>query len=1077
MINLVGRQIENYRIDSLLGEGGMGAVYKAFDLNLARAVAVKVMHPQFAKQPEFQQRFLQEAQAAARLGDHPSIVNIYDYGYELNLSYMIMEFVPGASLGTYIKHVQDNNQVVKLSETLYTIAQVADALAYAHRQGVIHRDIKPDNVLLKPVDQIDKQGSLPVRAIVTDFGLAKLLEGGVQTRTGTFMGTLPYMSPEQCLGRDLDGRSDLYSVGIMLYQLATGQLPFDIKSPTDAVMKHINEEPPSPQQIRPGVPATVAAVIERSIAKRPGDRYQNGKEMADDLRRAAAGLTDADVTQFAPAQNVVSLVTQLIPAQSIAEPSRMGYDLTALPGQARVLVAKKGEAPQAHNLDQKRYTIGRAGTNDIVLPVEGVSREHARLEQSPGGGWTIVDTGSTNGTFLENSRLLPDLPEAWEPGQTVRIGPYFLRLEQAQGRAPIGPTAAGRSFAATAMAVGEIGGTQVNSNSGRLSLVVQPTNVEVTPGGRADLQIELLNQGMTVDHFQVAMQKLPPEWVTISQESIQLMPGANGAMSATIQPPMDSSATAGPHPYRLVIRSSSDASESATVDGQVTVQPFTRFTTDMRPKRLSNGGVCRVLIRNEGNAESDFSVTGRDPAEAIQFDGQQGRLRLGPGQRGTADLNLKAKERPFFGRSKNLPFEVLVGTKASDRRQLAGQLDVKPVIPSWLVPLLIALGLILCIASAGLFTFWNGRNNEATRTAEAATDVFLAAVQTEEAQGTAAADATAQFEGASAVTATSQALTAEAEGDDDEDGLSNQSEAELGTDPDNPDTDGDGLNDGQEVNQHGTNPKQQDTDGDTLLDGDEVNTHKTSPTNPDTDGEGLTDGVEVVAGGDPLQLPTATQPPTATATGTPEPTATPTASLTPSPTFTPTPVTVQLPAEADRYWPAGNRPLLLILCLDGQPCPTATPLPTFGETGELILSKNATEICPLAFICSDGLVAIRFDVTAVPPSADIQQAFLFLSLTSGVGPNAEVKVGLATDDWTEDSQGRPVCNFDDSVSSEVSLTPGEYSWNLTDLVRSQHLNPADNHGFCLIIEDDSTRTFSSREGPNNLQPHLNVIYK
>ncbi|HCB48540.1 MAG TPA: protein kinase, partial [Chloroflexi bacterium] len=144
MINLVGRQIENYRIDSLLGEGGMGAVYRAHDLNLARPVALKVMHPHFARQPEFQRRFLQEAQAAARLGDHPSIVNIYNYGHQPNLSYMVMEFVPGASLGTYIKHVQENNQVVKLSETLHTLAQVADALAYAHRQGVIHRDIKPD---------------------------------------------------------------------------------------------------------------------------------------------------------------------------------------------------------------------------------------------------------------------------------------------------------------------------------------------------------------------------------------------------------------------------------------------------------------------------------------------------------------------------------------------------------------------------------------------------------------------------------------------------------------------------------------------------------------------------------------------------------------------------------------------------------------------------------------------------------------------------------------------------------------------------------------------------------------------
>ncbi|MCI0396959.1 MAG: serine/threonine protein kinase, partial [Chloroflexi bacterium] len=298
MQNLIGQQIENYRIDALLGEGGMGAVYKAFDVNLARPVALKVMHAHLASQPEFQRRFLQEAQAAARL-DHPSIVKIHTFGGRQGLFYMVMEFVAGASLAGYIRQLQQSGQVIKLSETLLILAQVADALGYAHRRGVVHRDVKPDNALLKPIEEADQGGGLPVRAVVTDFGLAKLLEGGMQTQTGTFMGTLPYMSPEQCLNKELDGRSDLYSLGIMLYQLTTGQLPFDIKSPTDAVLKHLNEPPPEPQNIRPGLPAGVAGIIKKAIAKEPAARYQSGEELAAALRQAAAGLTDADVTLFA----------------------------------------------------------------------------------------------------------------------------------------------------------------------------------------------------------------------------------------------------------------------------------------------------------------------------------------------------------------------------------------------------------------------------------------------------------------------------------------------------------------------------------------------------------------------------------------------------------------------------------------------------------------------------------------------------------------------------------------------------------------------------------------------------------
>ncbi|MCI0727022.1 MAG: protein kinase [Chloroflexi bacterium] len=904
MQNLIGQQIENYRIDALLGEGGMGAVYKAFDVNLARPVALKVMHAHLASQPEFQRRFLQEAQAAARL-DHPSIVKIHTFGGRQGLFYMVMEFVAGASLAGYIRQLQQSGQVIKLSETLLILAQVADALGYAHRRGVVHRDVKPDNALLKPIEEADQGGGLPVRAVVTDFGLAKLLEGGMQTQTGTFMGTLPYMSPEQCLNKELDGRSDLYSLGIMLYQLTTGQLPFDIKSPTDAVLKHLNEPPPEPQNIRPGLPAGVAGIIKKAIAKNPAERQQSGEELAAALRQAAAGLTDADVTLFAPAQSVVSLATQLLPAGGgVAQPSRLGMDLTALPGQERLLIARAGEAPRSVTLGKNVLTIGRSGENDIVLAVEGVSRQHARLERSSSGGWQVVDLGSTNGTYLEESRLLPDLPEVWQAGQALRVGPYFLRWQQAEGPVAGGgvlPTRqgvyGGPSIGATARANVPLGGTQVYSGSGQLSVVVQPTNIEVAPGSRADVQVELLNQGMTVDHFSLNVEGLPAGWVTVPGQPVQLMPGANGALPLAIHPPPESQSTAGAHRYRLVVSSTSNAQESASVSGTVTVRPFERFAIDMRPMRLRNGGTCRVLIRNEGNSETTYSVVGRDPAEAIAFEQQRGRLKLGPGERGTVDLNLAAKERPFIGGGKTLPFEVQVGTAAGERQSLTGQLDVRPVLPGWLIPLLGILLLVLCLAGGGLLAFFNSRNQQATQTAQALAAGQSAATQTVVAQQTAEALLTAQAAGQAAGTATALAQTAEAAGDDDGDGLSNTQEITLGTNPDNLDTDGDGLNDGQEVNQYGTNPKQQDSDGDTLLDGAEVNEHGTSPTNPDTDGDGSPDGVEVAAGTNPLQPPTATPPPTATspptnaptATPTPPPTATPTNVPTATPTLTPTP--------------------------------------------------------------------------------------------------------------------------------------------------------------------------------------------
>lgn len=322
MTNLIGKRLDHFRIDMLLGEGGMGSVYRAYDTNLARLVALKVMHPHLTRQPEFQQRFLQEAQAAARLS-HPSIVDIYHFGRKRDLLYMAFEYVDGDSLGAYIGHLYRHNQIIRLDETLDLLAQVADGLDYAHRQGVVHRDIKPDNILIKVEEHPVREGKKMLRAMVTDFGLAKLREGGVQTVTGTLMGTLAFMSPEQCAGEELDGRSDIYSLGIVLYQLATGRLPFIIKSPTDAILKHMQEEPPRPSDLRPGLPPEVERVIIRSLAKKPAGRFRTAGQMAAALRGAAENTTE-EVAPFENAETVVSIATVVRPVSelrpTIAEP-------------------------------------------------------------------------------------------------------------------------------------------------------------------------------------------------------------------------------------------------------------------------------------------------------------------------------------------------------------------------------------------------------------------------------------------------------------------------------------------------------------------------------------------------------------------------------------------------------------------------------------------------------------------------------------------------------------------------------------------------------------------------------------
>jgi len=390
-----GQQIENYRIDAVIGEGGMGAIYRATDVNLMRPVAVKVMHSNLVADPSFQGRFLQEARAAARL-DHPSIVRVYHFGREGGLLYIVMELVDGLSLGAYLRQLARLNQVVRLEETLTLVAQAADALGYAHRQGVIHRDVKPDNILVKRLDRPDRPGESPLRAMVTDFGLAKLAEVDTETQAGLMMGTLPYMSPEQALDGPVDGRSDIYSLGVVLYQLATGKLPLDIRSPERAVQAHQYETIPSPRSIHSGVPPAVETVILRALARRPENRYQSAEDLAAELRRAARTLTDQQAQAFAQDTGslVVSMVTEFpTPAR------RLEWDMRPRllrdEGICRVLLRNHTPMPQTVSLSaetprgglyfdtaQKQISLAPGQTGVVDFYVQAIKR--------PSTGWTAM---------------------------------------------------------------------------------------------------------------------------------------------------------------------------------------------------------------------------------------------------------------------------------------------------------------------------------------------------------------------------------------------------------------------------------------------------------------------------------------------------------------------------------------------------------------------------------------------------------------------------------------------------------------------------------------------------------------
>ncbi len=257
-----------YTIVRRLGSGGMANVYFARHAHLGSSLVIKVLHTSLAKETEMRERFRREAEAAARLC-HPFICDIIDLGESGDLVYLVMPYCAGGSLADLLARHKTRSPTATAS----TAVQVACALDYAHRHGVVHRDIKPDNILF------DEDGN----SRITDFGIATARFHGRLTAAGRAMGTPHYMSPEQAMGKLVDGRSDIYATGLLMYEMLIGQPPFDGEDSYAVGYKHVHESPTAPDTIDPRIPAVLSSIIMRCLSKQPADRYDRGFDLADAL--------------------------------------------------------------------------------------------------------------------------------------------------------------------------------------------------------------------------------------------------------------------------------------------------------------------------------------------------------------------------------------------------------------------------------------------------------------------------------------------------------------------------------------------------------------------------------------------------------------------------------------------------------------------------------------------------------------------------------------------------------------------------------------------------------------------------
>jgi serine/threonine protein kinase/uncharacterized cupredoxin-like copper-binding protein len=667
--DLIGQTIGNYRVEALIGAGGMAQVYRAVHVNLNRPAAIKVMHANLAADPKFQERFKQEAKAAAQLS-HPNIIAIHDFTEQEQggLLYLVMEYIAAGSVRTLLQQT-GGAMPLPLLLGIDLVQQAANGLAFAHSRGMIHRDIKPDNLLLG-----EASAGHAYTVKIADFGLARLVEGGVATRSGVTMGSPAYMSPEQCEGVELDGRSDLYSLGIVLYEVTTGYLPFEIKTITDAVYKHMSVAPLSPRQVRPDLPIALNEVILRCLAKRPGDRFAT----ATDLSVALQAVLD-ELGPSAP--NPVRQTVQIAHATAATPPPapRVGRG-SSLP--RLYVLDQHGQQQNMLAISTRGVTLGRAADNVIVLADPLISRAHLRVDWD-GRQVTVTDLGAANGTFLGDRRLTPHMSEEWTTDEWLRAGPFWLYVQPANGQAvsetralpappparPLTPNLAAPVMAAVAVAPPEpspisyttpLASAPPARDSGRIRVVVEEgQSLQITPGETALVRVKLANFGATVDHFRVSVDGIPAAWVQGQGKEVQLNPRTDTIVTLTIATARSPEYVAGQYPVRIYAQSRENQAEFGVTEADWTILPYTASSLGIDPALATSRRQAgyTVTIHNGGNAAGRYMLSGKDDENRLEYRFTPETLDLDPGAAAPIGASIRAPRR-WFGRAQSRPFSI-----------------------------------------------------------------------------------------------------------------------------------------------------------------------------------------------------------------------------------------------------------------------------------------------------------------------------------------------------------------------------------------------------------------------------------
>ncbi|PDW02229.1 FHA domain-containing serine/threonine-protein kinase [Candidatus Viridilinea mediisalina] len=687
MTELIGQRLGDYQLEALLDEGALGALYRARHVRLDRTAMVQLFDAGLLQRPGLQPRLFAALRSVAALR-HAHLAEIYDVAEQDGRLFVVTDLASGGTLRSL------DSATTPLAARLELLAQAADALAYAHAQGIVHGALRPE---LLQLDQQRPQA--PAQLKLAGLGIAGLLpELALEAPA--------YLSPEQCRGMALDGRSDIYSLGVILYEQLIGVPPFSVDSLESAITKHLEASPVPPREVQPQLPDALDALVLRCLAKAPAERITDAQNLAETLRQIAGELAPAPPQ---PAK-ATPTKTQTLAAAGAAAPTAPQI----------AILDQQGAQLRSADMAAGTLTLGRSPDCDLFLDDAQLSREQLRLTWSD-QQLTVTDLGSTNGSFLGGARIPPGIAIPWDGRVPLRVGPFTLRIVGIPAAdLPVGPPAQPSPPEPSALRDDPFLASLLTPSSApatpppaiaRIELQCDQDRVTLTPGSPTVVPVRMINSGTTTLEATLSVEGIPDTWIRKADIPVlRLEAGGQANSSLLVNVPRNASATAGDYPVTLRAQSLGAPAETGSARMQWTVAAYADLDVRLLPPSNKSNGPAdyQVLLHNAGNAPITTFLNFEDDG-SLGFTLAQDEVPLTAGQSVRIGLNVEAAGR-IFGNPQTRRFAIRAESNTGQSRLAEGELVHLARLPAW-TPLAI-VGAVVLLALLGFINILLGGSEQ-----------------------------------------------------------------------------------------------------------------------------------------------------------------------------------------------------------------------------------------------------------------------------------------------------------------------------------------------------------------------------